>query len=106
MIFAKNNVQVGTKYDSPYLLAVDFVAVKIDINVRVSHPLKEDSDFGPVYVQTTESEQQAFNGPDAVDTEQLLDVGFHSRTFVTPFTAFRFRAYGPLEALVDFVVYS
>lgn len=93
MFFAKNQQKVGIAYGDPYLLGTEKTAIKLTITVHE----------GPVVLQTTEEEQQFFPSP--IDTEALLDIGFHSLTFAKGITAWKFRAWED-KSVVDFRAYG
>jgi hypothetical protein len=63
-------------------------ALKLDVHV-LYEDAKGEIGYGPVIIQTTEAENHLFDDP--VDTEQWLELGFHSKVFVTPISAFRVR---------------
>lgn len=95
MIFAKNRQTISPQYspEQSWRLERGQYANKLTIRVRGN----------PVILGVTEMEEQFFDA--TVDNEQLLEVGFHSRTFITPVTGWRFRSEAG-TANVDFVAYA
>lgn len=95
MVFAKNRVAVTPNYSevATYRLERENRVAKLSIFVRDS----------PVILQVTEGVEQYFDL--ASETEILLEEGFHSRSFVTPISAWRFKA-ETVATTVDFVAYG
>lgn len=94
MIFAQNRQNVGSQWTAPYALPRDVVALKLSIRVRDV----------PVILQVSEDVEQFFRD-DLSETSQLLDRGFHSLIFVSPITAWRFKAES-LPTTIDFTAYG
>lgn len=95
MIFAKNRIQAGTSYGQPATFKLDRKerASKLSVFVRLN----------PVIVQISETEEQYFDRPS--ETEILLEPGFHTREFLTPLTAWRFKG-ETTSVELDFTAYA
>lgn len=102
MIYARNNIEiVSPEYqeDRYYLLDRGVYAQKLTVNVlsELTEPSEEEKEegvkpipiFGPVVIQVTERPEQTFE--DELNSSQFLELGFYSKTFVTPITGFRLR---------------
>lgn len=112
MIYAKNHKLVSlTRYDEDhtYNLDKDSFANKLSVQV-LSENDKGEFIYGPVVVQVTERPEHTYE--DELNTEQLLELGFNSRGFITPITGFRVRVPDltlvPVvkPALISFVFYG
>lgn len=120
MIYAKNN-QVAKKGEHLYTPQLTYTldhgvfAQKLTVNVKTEEDEESNLLFGPAILQTTEDPQYVFS--DEYFTQQFLELGFWSKSFATPITAFRLRAAIPadysssqtpieLPSLFDIVAYG
>jgi hypothetical protein len=113
VIFARNNVRISNENygeERTYNLDSGLFANKLSVQLLAADRSGAFV-FGPVVVQITEGEEHTYE--DELNTEQFLELGFNSRSFITPITGARFRiptlADGVAEvqdALLHFVFYG
>lgn len=112
MIYARNNIEVTqTNFaeERTYRLDSGLYANKLSVQLLAADR-EEKFVYGPAVIQVTEGPEHTFQ--DELNTEQFLELGFNSRGFVTPITAFRVRVPDLTEvpivkpALLHFVFYG
>ena len=94
MIYAKNRIEITEddyRENRTFNLDASIYANKLTIMV-LSENDKGEFVYGPVIIQVTEGPEHTYE--DELNTEQLLELGFNSRGFVTPITGFRARLPG------------
>lgn len=91
MIRAKNRIEVTNQNyleNRTYNLDSDVYANKLSVQV-IAENSKGEMVYGPVIIQVTEGPEHTYE--DELNTEQILELGFNSKGFVTPITGFRLR---------------
>lgn len=113
MIYARNNVLISSsefREDRTFNLDSGLFANKLSVQLLAADR-NENFIFGPVIVQVTERPEHTYE--DELNTEQFMELGFNSRSYITPITGARFRipsvADGivtPANAMLHFVFYG
>lgn len=110
MIYARNSqrplVGKGWTDTLTYKLDPGVVALKLALNIRSEENENLELLQGPIIVEVTEDPHYVFEGTSF--TEQYCELGFWSKAFATPITAWRIKVPegAALPGLVDMVAYG